>query len=252
MLVVDGGGSLRRALVGGKIAASAAGTGGPASWSTAACATCRAGRRRRHPRARAGADADRAAQRGAARCRDPHPWRMDSAGGVAGRRCRRVVARSRSPSTGRERGERQARTTSSRRSRPPLSIATFAASRTLGLAWYATERPAAAIIGRSLAPSPTAIACAARCRARRRSRAASCASRRRRRCRPRAGRPCVRSARRRDLEHVAAREVDAQPVAHAVGEEGEAARHEQRLQPGRLAGARPAARRPGLNRSRSS
>jgi MFS family permease len=51
------------------------------------------------------------------------------------------------------------RTISSKRSSPPSSIATIACSRTFGLAWYATDRPASPIIGRSLAPSPTAMAC---------------------------------------------------------------------------------------------
>src|SRR6185369_14385265 len=42
--------------------------------------------------------------------------------------------------------------TSSSRSSPPSLIATIACSLTRGLAWYATERPASPIIGRSFAP----------------------------------------------------------------------------------------------------
>ena len=41
---------------------------------------------------------------------------------------------------------------------PPSTIDTIARARTAGFAWDATVRPTASILGRSLAPSPTAIA----------------------------------------------------------------------------------------------
>ena len=132
----------------------------------------------------------------------------------------------------------QGRTISSRRSMPPSTIEIIARSRTAGFAWYATDRPTASIIGRSLAPSPTAIALR-RCRCARRSQACSSGA-------PLlvavadvapglvdhpAGEPAVG-----DLEHVGTRLVDLQPVAHAVAEEREAAGDEQGVQPGGAAG----------------
>lgn len=44
-------------------------------------------------------------------------------------------------------------------SSPPKLIATSAWARVAGLAWKATDRPACAIISKSLAPSPQAMTC---------------------------------------------------------------------------------------------
>ena len=82
---------------------------------------------------------------------------IDAAGNVTDQTISMSVNASASTRATRRIVAQSGRTTSSRRSSPPSSIATVAAARTFGLAWYATESPAAAIIGRSLAPSPTAI-----------------------------------------------------------------------------------------------
>ena len=124
-----------------------------------------------------------------------------------------------------------------RRSMPPSTTDTIACSRTAGLAWKAMLRPASPSIGRSLAPSPTAIACAGEMpslladleqHAALFSAVDDIA--------PwlvdhAAGQLAVA-----DLQHIRARKVDAEPLPNALAEEGETARGEQGLQPGRLAG----------------